>query len=308
MKLDPSHLKQRLRKRMRDRNDQVLVEQGWYDAHARSTMDPVFIGGCGRSGTTLFKELLNRHSRCACGPETSLYGLPFNIGNIAAPWDMDPAHLFELESRSKNIIEFADLFASEFLQSEHKQRWVEKTPNNVRAIDRLLTWYPKCKFIHVVRDGRDVVCSLRNHPKERVIDGKIVPVENNHPVERSATRWINDTTTGLAYKDHPRCLEVRYEALVSDPEVEIRRVCAFIEEAYEPAMLDPGSDPTQRSGQNLNNAGAARPISAKSVGRWKTDLRADERSAFVDIAGELMIALGYVSDHTWVDDFGGADE
>ena len=304
MKLDPSHIKQRMRKRLRDRNDQMLIEQGWYDPHARSAMDPVFIGGCGRSGTTLFKELLNRHSRCACGPETSLYGLPFNIENIAAPWDMDPAHLLELQRKSKNLIEFADRFAAEFLASEQKQRWVEKTPNNVRAIDRLLTWYPKCKFIHVVRDGRDVVCSLRHHPKERVIDGKIVPVENNHPVERSATRWIKDTTMGLAYKDHPRCLEVRYETLVSDPESELKRVCAFIDEPFEPAMLDASSDSNQRSGQNLNNAGAARPISAKSVGRWKTDLRADERGAFVDLAGELMIALGYISDHSWVDDFG----
>lgn len=300
MKLSADHLKRRISKRVRDRQDQALHEQGWYDPSARSNMDAVFVGGCGRSGTTLFKELLNRHSRCACGPETSLYGLPFNIDNIAAPWDMDREHLESMVERSQNLVEFADLFALEFLEQEGKLRWIEKTPNNVRAIDRLLTWYPNARFIHVIRDGRDVMCSLRHHPRERVVNGEIIPVQSNNPIEKSATRWLNDTTMGLAFQNHPRCLEVRYETLVRDPETEMKRVCSFIGEDYEPGMLDHTVEATKRSGQNMNNAGAARPITPKSVGRWVSDLREDERGVFVDIAGELLIALGYAMDHSWV--------
>jgi len=307
MKLSPDHLKKRISKRARDKQDQTLKEQGWYDPSARSDMDAVFIGGCGRSGTTLFKELLNRHSRCACGPETSLYGLPFNIDNIAAPWDIDRSHLETFVDRSSNLVEFADLFATEFLTNECKKRWVEKTPNNVRAIDRLLTWYPNARFIHVIRDGRDVVCSLRKHPRERVVNGKIVPVDSNNPVERSAMRWLNDTSMGLAFQNHPRCIEVRYEAFVTDPAAEMARVCDFIGEDFEQGMLNPDSDSSvnaQRSGQNMNNAGAARPITPKSIGRWKTDLKETERNAFIDVAGELLIALGYANDHTWASDQG----
>lgn len=299
MSLSPSYIRARLRRRARVKHDQALRERGWYDPAARSEMDAVFIGGCGRSGTTLFKQLLNRHSRCACGPETSLYGLPFDIDNIAAPWDMDREHLARMQAGAKNLVGFADRFAGEFLACEGKARWVEKTPNNVRAVDRLLTWYPRCRFIHVVRDGRDVMCSLRNHPKERVVGGKIVPVKTVNPPQRSATRWLEDTLRGLAFRDHPRCLEVRYEQLVTDPEGELRRVCDFIGEPYEARMLDPSSDDQQRSGQNMNNARAAEPISARSVGRWVSDLRPDERSVFVDIAGELLIALGYAQNHDW---------
>tara|TARA_R110002073_G_scaffold118918_5_gene259372 strand:+ start:336265 stop:337200 length:936 start_codon:yes stop_codon:yes gene_type:complete len=305
MKFTPTHIRQRMRKRMRNRDDQLLHEQGWYDPSARSSLDAVFIGGCGRSGTTLFKELLNRHSRCACGPETSMYGLPFQTGNIAAPWDMEMSHLEQIVSQSKNLIEFADQFAQEFLASEQKVRWIEKTPNNVRAIDRILTWYPNGKFIHVVRDGRDVVCSLRHHPRHRVIGGKIVPFECNNPVERSASRWLEDVTVGLAMKDHPRCLEVRYEDLVTNPEQVVERVCDFIGEPFEPGMLDWNTKTKQRSGQNLNNERAASAISNKSVGRWKTNLSRQEGDAFVDIAGELLIALGYVTDHSWIDELNG---
>lgn len=299
MSFTPAHFRKRMLRRLRDRRERLLHERGWYAKSARSEMDAVFIGGCGRSGTTLFKELLNRHSRCACGPETSLYGLPFNVDNIVAPWDMDREQLERTVMDSNDLIEFADRFAGEFLKGEGKARWVEKTPNNVRAIDRLLTWYPNCKFIHVVRDGRDVVCSLRHHPRERILEGKIVPFDVDNPVWLSAQRWLGDTRMGLAYKDHPRCLEVRYESLVTQPEIELERVCAFIGEAYEPSMLDQSANGEQRSGQYLNNEMASRPISAKSVGRWKTDMTPKERLEFIDEAGELLITLGYVTDHSW---------
>ncbi len=305
MNLSPRHMRARLRRRGRARRDEALRRRGWYDPGARSEMDAVFIGGCGRSGTTLFKQLLNRHPRCACGPETSLYGMPFSIDNIAVPWDISREHLARMQASSMNLIGFADRFAADFLGSEGKERWVEKTPNNVRAIDKLLTWYPNGRFIHVVRDGRDVMCSLRHHPRERLIGNRIVAVKTNNPPERSATRWLEDTIRGLAFRDHPRCLEVRYEALVTEPETQLRRVCDFIGESYDPAMLDPGADDAQRSGQNLNNARAAEPISPRSVGRWVHDLRDDERRVLVGIAGELLITLGYARDHGWVATHGG---
>ena len=302
-----AHYRDRLRRRARARREQALHDAGWYDPHARSEMRAVFVGGCGRSGTTLFKQLLNRHSRCACGPETSLYGLPFNIDNIAAPWGIDRAHLEQMQASSVNLIEFADRFAAEFLAQENKDRWVEKTPNNVRVIDRLLTWYPNARFIHVVRDGRDVMCSLRHHPKERVVDGRIVPVQSNNPPEKSATRWLEDTVRGLAFKAHPRCLEVRYESLVSNPEQELQRVCGFIEEHFESTMLEPDATEPDRAGQNMNNAAASSAISARSMGRWRRDLTEHEREVFIDIAGELLIALGYAQNTDWLSEWEGGD-
>ncbi|ACR14442.1 sulfotransferase [Teredinibacter turnerae T7901] len=291
----------RLKWRNERKKDQRLQDAGWYDLAARSQLAPVFIGGCGRSGTTLFKELLNRHSLCACGPETSLYGLPHNLQNISVPWDIDYDHLKAMQQKSRNLIEFADAFAMEFLRSEGKQIWVEKTPNNVRAIEKILTWYPKGKFIHLIRDGRDVVCSLRHHPKERVKDGKIVPIKTTNSISKCATRWLNDTMRGLAFKSHPRCLEVRYEALTETPEESLQRICRFIGIDFEPVMLSGSGEKSCRSGQNMNNHNASDNISAKSVARWKTDLTATEREDFINIAGELLITLGYAQDHSWAE-------
>lgn len=302
MRLNTQSIRARLAQRRSQAVERALREQGWYAPDARSPVEAVFVGGCGRSGTSLFKEVLNRHPRLACGPETSLFGLPFNTANIADMWGIPDQELKQLQAESPNLVHFAESFSNRFLQEEGKARWVEKTPNNIRAIGSLLTWFPNARFVHVIRDGRDVVCSLRHHPNKKIVNGQIVPVQRNNPVEKTARRWLEDTSAGLAYRSHPRVLEVRYESLVADPAAEFGRVCAFIGEAYSPAMLDPNTPSrTKRPGLNLNNPSAGAQISAKSVGRWRSDLTATERRAFIDIAGELLVALGYAPDHAWAD-------
>jgi len=297
--LTPRHLERRLAQRRRLRRDQRLRDAGWYDPSPRSEQAGVFIGGCGRSGTTLFKEVLNRHPRLACGPETSLFGLPFSIDNIAVPWGMDRAELLAMQAACPNLLAFADRFADRFLAQEGKERWVEKTPNNVRAIGPILSWYPNARFIHVIRDGRDVACSLRHHPKERIEHGRIIPIETNNPMDRCATRWRDDVCDGLAYRGHPRVMEVRYEDLVRDPGDQFGRVCAFIGETFDESMLRPSANEPARPGQNLNNPDASSSITPKAIGRWERDLSGVERRVVDDIAGELLITLGYAPDHAW---------
>lgn len=299
MPFSPDHLRRRWKQRRRLRHDERLRASGWYDPSARSDQHAVFIGGCGRSGTTLFKEVLNRHPNLACGPETSLYGLPFSVDNIAAPWGIDRDELLSLQASSQNLIGFADRFSQRFLDQEGKRRWVEKTPNNVRAIGPILTWYPNARFIHVIRDGRDVACSLRNHPKERIENGRIVPLKTNNPMDRCATRWRDDVADGLAYRGHPRVTEVRYEDLVRDPASEFARVCTFIGESFDEAMLHASDNEPARVGQNLNNPGASSAITHRAIGRWERDLSDTERRTVDDIAGELLIALSYADDHGW---------
>lgn len=304
MKLRPIQLSRRIVRRVEERREHRLRAAGWYALSARSGMDAVFIGGCGRSGTSLFKEVLNRHPRLACGPETSLFGLPFYLPNMSEMWGIPISELRVMQDESSNLVCFAERFAHRFLSEESKHRWVEKTPNNVRAIGKLLTWFPNSRFVHVIRDGRDVVCSLRHHPKRRIVNGKVIPVHRNNPVSITAKRWVEDTAAGLAYRGHPRVIEVRYEALVSDPERVFSQVCGFIGEEFDPSMLAPAESHASpsRPGMNLNNPEASAGISPRSVGRWVKDLEPDERQTFVDIAGELLITLGYASDHAWTRD------
>lgn len=294
----------RFRRLSYDNYERSLKARGWYDLSARSSDNAIIIGGCGRSGTTLLREILDRHPRIFCGPETSMFGLPFWPPNIASFWELDETLLRQEVKSSSNLIRFAEAFYRKQAAQASKIRWADKTPNNVRAIEKILTWFPKASFIHIIRDGRDVVCSLRHHPKEKYVNGALVPNKTNNPIYVCATRWLRDTAKGLALRGHPRYLELKYEDLVMNPESEIRRLCDFIGEDFFPDMLDEksASEKTMISGRLINNVNAAQPITPKSVGRWRKDLTRKERKEFVDVAGELLIAANYVEDHSWLDD------
>ena len=298
-----------LRRKIRDfksrparKYENALVKRDWYDLSARSELPLVFIGGCGRSGTTLLREMLNRHPKLFCGPETSMFGLPFWPNNISKMWNLDEQRLITDAQASDNLVHFAEQFYGEQSARAGKDRVADKTPNNIRVIGKLLTWFPNGRFIHIIRDGRDVACSLRNHPKEKIENGKIVPSLINRPISECAQRWLDDTSSGLAYRTHPRYYEIKYEDLVSEPHAVLTELCQFIGEDYQPCMIEPDASQSDNMnvGRLVNNQNSKEKISSRSLGRWRNDLTADEKKDFEDVAGELLIALGYVDSNQWL--------
>jgi len=290
-------------KRRRARKYQAtLIKRNWYDLSARSQLPIILIGGCGRSGTTLLREMLNRHPKLFCGPETSMFGLPFWPNNISKMWNLNEQIIISEAQKAENLIDFADKFYTEQTLKAGKKRPADKTPNNVRVVGKLLTWFPNGIFIHIIRDGRDVACSLRNHPKEKIENGKIVPSLIDRAISECAQRWLNDTSAGLAYRSHPRYYELKYEELVSDPHTVLNKLCQFIGETYHPCMVDPNTSRSDNmdTGRLVNNHNSKEKISYQSLGRWRNDLTAHEKREFEDIAGELLIALDYVDSNEWL--------
>ncbi len=283
-----------------------LIRRGWYDPAARCDDDAVFIGGSLRSGTTLLREILHRHPRLACGLETSMLAPPFDLSQIASYYQLDKKTVQDLVNDSKNLVDFAHHFYTDLSSRAGKERWVDKAAGYVRIIGRLLTWFPRGRFIHVVRDGRDVACSMRHHPSEVVVNGVLVPRSVSRSIRECAGVWLAEASSGRAFHDHPRCLEVRYERLVSDSEAEVERVCEFLGESYHSSMLDAdGEIPTSAAPARFaTNRNAAGPITPVSVGRWSRELSRGERLDFDNAAGELLISLGYESGHDWTVDDG----
>jgi protein-tyrosine sulfotransferase len=282
--------------------ERSLIKRNWYDLSARSELPLVLIGGCGRSGTTLLREMLNRHPKLFCGPETSMFGLPFWPNNISKMWNLDERRLSSDAQAADNLVHFAEEFYAEQTARASKTRPADKTPNNIRVIGKLLTWFPNGRFIHLIRDGRDVACSLRNHPKEKIENGKIVPSLINRPISECAQRWLDDTSSGLAYRDHPRYHEIKYEDLVSNPQAVLRELCDFIGEDYQSCMVDPAASQSDNmdAGRLINNQNSTEKISIRSLDRWRNDLSDREKKDFEDVAGELLIALGYVESNGWL--------
>src|SRR5919204_347134 len=106
-----------------------------------------------------------------------------------------------------------------------------KTPHYVTALPRIGRALPEARFVHVIRDGRDVALSTNR---------RLVELRGSRPVpiERMAKRWRHRILSARGVTQvADRYLEVRYEDLVRDTEPTLRRGCEFINLAYGPAML-----------------------------------------------------------------------
>ncbi len=196
------------------------------------------MGGAPRSGTTVLRKLFDRHPAICCGPETKIFvPAAFNLAWLATSYDIPRPELEAMRAAAASQGAFIDAFAARVRGAAGKARWAEKTPQNIRNLDWILARFPQASVVHIIRDGRDVICSMRQHPDWRWVDDSWQKVLVPRSLEWYARRWLGDTAAGMAWRDDPRYVEVRYEDLVADPEGVLRAICDGIGVAPEAAWL-----------------------------------------------------------------------
>ncbi len=173
-------------------------------------------------------------------------------------------------------------------------RPVEQTPESVFIAPALALAFPEACFVHIVRDGRDVVCSLLERgwlSAERggaddaghaygsrarfwVEPERREEFERAEDARRAAWAWRRYVTAARDLGE--RSLEIRYERLAQRPDELAATVARFL--AVPPDPL----------------AAAFQAAHSTSVGRWQTDLSADQIADVEDEAGALLTELGYL--------------
>ncbi|MCA9376444.1 sulfotransferase [Candidatus Dojkabacteria bacterium] len=248
---------------------------------------PIFIGGEGRSGTTLMRVILNSHPNIACGPESQLFRdkkveelydyLLHTYFDRISDYSEEPDKYLAGSFRA-----MIDGFFEPYMLEQGKKRWAEKSPHNIVSIDFLLKVYEKdLKFIHMIRDGRDVVSSILSMDwgPDNVTD--------------AATRWSSIIENSLKHRGEPYYMEVKYEDLADNPEKIVREVCEFIGEEFDEQMLAYHKADQHLGSNESSNSQVAKPIYKSSIGRWKTDLDQIQLHKFYEIAGKRLSELGY---------------
>ena len=130
---------------------------------------PIFIIGCGRSGTTLLRMMLDSHPRISAGEETKfLTDLQPIVGEH---WSLLSAYGFSREWWLDRIRAFYGDFQAEYLAKRGKQRWAEKTPGYTFHLDFIAELFPDAQYVHVIRDGRDVALSWEKLSQIRRLPG-----------------------------------------------------------------------------------------------------------------------------------------
>jgi hypothetical protein len=251
------------------------------------------------------RVILDSHPRICCGPESAVF-LPMRIDDqrvavLAERFDLPLGDVRHLRETAASQAGFIDSFFQRYCEMTGKSRWAEKTPRNVRVLDFVFEHFPRATFVHVIRDGRDTVCSLRTHPRHAVRDGKLVELNTWNPIDRCARRWVSDVRAGLAFRDDPRYIEIRYEDLVERTEPTLRALFERLAEPWDDGVLE--FDRMQGSSRSVakfpQNPEATQPIYRSASGRWSTDMSHDDSEVFKRIAGDLLIELGYSEDHSW---------
>lgn len=255
--------------------------------HYVSQTAPIVIGGCGSSGTTVIRRALNRHPEIDCGPESTVF-----LARISSPaylaerFGFPEARIRGWQRASRSQPEFIDRFQAACLAASGKTIWAEKTPRNVLRLRYIFQHFPRARFVHVIRDGRDVTCSLLNRPWMKLPkSGR----GTQGAVELCADYWVTHVTAGLKYRGDARYAEVGYEDFVADPEGTLRRLLKALGVPWHDEVLGESSGEDSR-------------IHRTSIGRWKTELSSDERNVVARRAGDLLIHLGYADDGAWVEE------
>ena len=269
-----------------------------------------FLVGCNRSGTTMLRAMLDSHPEVAVPPEAYFVvsalnraaayerGDHLDLDTLLADLRSNPsfrrnwqlsaeslATLREDDGPADTAAALAGLYSG-YATERHKPRYADKTPQHVLHIELLARSFPRSRFVHLIRDGRDVVPSL---------------LENRHGPTRfpaAVEYWRSRVLAGRRAGERlgpSRYHEIRYEELVADPEAKLAQMCAFLDLRYSPEMLE---YPT-RAGEVVAGTFDARPhlgvakAPTRDLRNWRTAMPDHQVQLFEALAGDALDTFGY---------------
>jgi hypothetical protein len=243
--------------------------------------------------------ILDSHPRIACGPELKVTPIVADLWQKFQTTLAPPLKEYLLSPPDINQI-FRQMLLSlleNYRRQSGKSRIAEKSPNNVFFFQHLHQMFPESPLVHVIRDGRDVVCSLLTMNWVNPQTGQ--RVDYTQSARKAAEYWAAAVTAGRKAGANPsvrpRYLELRYEDLVLNPEGTLRCLFSFIDEPWDPAVLEYHKHRRNLAGESSAEQ-VARPLYTASVSRWKKDLTLEDVNAVSRVAGNLLNKLGYTAD------------
>ncbi|MDL1956536.1 MAG: sulfotransferase [Candidatus Desulfofervidus auxilii] len=271
-----------------------------------SKKPPIFILGTQRSGTTLLRLILNSHSKIAIPEEAEFlrpllkykyFKKPFygeslkRIYNYLrnSPhfhlWNYDYSDFLENLKQQKEITlkELIESLYLSYAKHEGKIIWGDKTPSLFRKIKLLYQLFPEAKFIHIVRDGRDVFDSWR----------KMDPTKNNVAVVALEWQYKNyKIEKFLKYVPNSNKMRIRYEDLLMEPQEVLKKICFFLNINYESEILNFYKKSKYYIGSHHSEL-IFKPISPQNIYKWKKTLNSYEIKAFTFLAKRYLKIYNY---------------
>lgn len=270
---------------------------------------PLFIIGCPRGGTTLLRLMLNMHSQIAI-PAESHFLIPIlkkfdpeatlnkndaeGVIRIISDhprfqdWNIEANDLNNLVMNLNFPIKLSNLISQVFfiqISDSGKPIWGDKTPEYFSIVPKLSRLFPKAKMIGYTRDGRDVSISLKKtgwHAWNEFQRGKY---------------WANSVKKTFSLKSNKNTMFLKYEDLIVDTELTLKKLCKFLGISYESQMLDYDLSYKKNIAAFEQKAEIHTKLARKStkndIARWKTESSAFTVWVFEAAAYKSLKKAGY---------------
>lgn len=292
----------------------ALLKRFLVPLHRDEPVEPFFIVGCGRSGTTLLRRMLMAGDEVHIPPENWHLGAVLSrfraryrllewqelVHLVAArftyqgegsqrvpKWWFETGELYPLLKQLAALPEpersLARLVDGIYryhgsVRGATPTRWGDKTPYNRKFMFPILEAFPKARFVYLVRDGTDVVSSWLKLP--------------GYDLQERAEAWKQAVHTLRHFtKEHPeKCLEVRYERLVRHPADTLESVCQFLSLDFSPAMVE---NPASRERMNQvsrlpQHENVFKPVSSSHIGKGHHRLSSAQKAEVADLIGDAL--------------------
>ncbi len=277
-------------------------------------MNPlIFIVGCDRSGTTLLRLMLNQHPKLYIPSESGfipkLAHKRDEYGDFTQPYqrwffirDLQVSRATSMSSSFSIFglsLEEADnalattapmsypnavstLFRAA-AQKKGKECWGDKTPKYIFDMNHLTDLFPKAKFVHVIRDGRDVASS-------------IIKLGWRNSFLQAADYWQERVQAGMlagSILGKNKYYELRYEDLITNPDQALKSLCTWLDLEFVPQLLSHHESATEHVTNWKGHEMVKKPIDSSKVSLWKRSLSRPQIADFESIGGTLLRELGY---------------
>ena len=274
--------------------DRIVVKV--VDGSKRKSLEPGFIIGVYRSGTTLLRYVLDSHSKIAVPPETNfLYPLADLwrsewVKNGVQGAGLDESALLD------RLREFASGVFDDYATAKGKSLWVDKTPAYTDILDFLDAMFgERCRYIMLYRHGLDVASSLANAYEKQVLGGpakEYADAHSNPPRLTFSHYWAEQCEKMLAFESaHPtQCHRIYYERYTTEPEKYLPPLFEFLGESWSPEVL---------SFNKKHHDFGLQDSKILETRRFKPNIgtydcwSAEEIAAAKEITADTMIKLGY---------------
>jgi hypothetical protein len=288
-------------------------------------MEKVFILGNPRSGTSLFRLMLNAHPQIISPPECGFLHWWFSkykdwcsndntsdrvlefLADVKSSkkiedWNLDFDNLKQKikTHNPKNYAELVELVYLLFAEQKGKVPSIVADKNNyyINHLNDLKEIWPDAKYILVVRDGRDVACSYLN--MEKLLTNSPYKPKLSTDIKTIAKEWLANNQNILNFSEslhENQFMAIRYEDFVTESELYLTKVCNFLGLNFESNMLDYFIKNAKQQDEPTSTLDWKKKTLEKpdenNIGKYKIELQKESVEEFNTIAKEILQKFNY---------------